>query len=574
MPFISVSDEVAKKSFTSVENKFITKYLPVLEPLAVKVYMYSLYLYQNGQSAFTLFDLAESLHISEEQAKGYFEYLEEFELVSILSLAPFEVKILDAENVYGTPKKFKPEKYSDFTKSVQSVIKGRMISANEFREYFILLEEYGFEQNALIMIVNYCVNLKGDDIRFAYIKKVAKSFADEGVTTAKKVDEKLSAYTSSTPALIKLFNAAGIKRQPDIEDDRLYKKWTNELGFEDDAIIAATKLFKAKTVEKMDETLGELFKNRKFDVKEIEDYWNTKSSVYSLALEIAKNLGVYMQNSAPYVENYVGVWCNYGYSFECLKTLSVYCFRNGKNSFEDMNSFIQQLYNEGIVADTSVEGYINDRLAEDKVLKQILTTCGLARKVIAWDRDMLARWRRWSFNDEMLFEAAKLSTGKSNPIAYMNGILSSWKSENIFSKDKINLQFAPSASKPITTAARNERAEIERHYYELRHAAEARAEKALSLATSDKIYADIRKELNELSIKLAFAEIRDKKLAEELERKIKQLEEKADARLKELNIDKADFTPRYSCTICNDTGYDKYGKTCECLDRFLKTLKN
>ena len=48
MPFITVSDEVAKKSFTQVENKFITKYLPVLEPLSVKVYLYSLYIYQCG----------------------------------------------------------------------------------------------------------------------------------------------------------------------------------------------------------------------------------------------------------------------------------------------------------------------------------------------------------------------------------------------------------------------------------------------------------------------------------------------------------------------------------------------
>ena len=48
MPLISVSDELLKKSFTSVENKFITKYLPVLEPNAVKVYLIALHAYQNG----------------------------------------------------------------------------------------------------------------------------------------------------------------------------------------------------------------------------------------------------------------------------------------------------------------------------------------------------------------------------------------------------------------------------------------------------------------------------------------------------------------------------------------------
>lgn len=571
MPFISVSDEVAKKSFTSVENKFITKYLPVLEPISVKVYLYSLYLYQCGQTSFTLSDLANSLQITEDAAKEYFKYLEELELVSITSLAPFEVKILDADNIYGTPKKFKPEKYADFNKSVQNVIKGRMILPSEYRDYDCLLEDYGFEQNALIMIINYCVNLKGDDIRYAYIKKVAKSFADEGITTAKKVDEKLSAYTSSTTALIKLFNSAGIKKQPDIDDDRLYKKWIN-LGFEDGAITAAAKSFKAKTVEKIDLAIDELYKNRKFDVKEIEDYCNTKNSVLSLTFEIAKNLGVYMQNPAPYVENYVNVWCNYGFTFDSLKTISVYCFKNGKNSFEDMNTFVQKLYDEGIVADISVDGYIKEKAEDDKIIKEILSVCGLTRKIIEWDRQSLTRWRSWNFTDEMLIEAAKLSSGKSNPMAYMNGILSAWKTEGIFSADKITTQ-TPTTVKTAAPASRDGRAEIERHYYELRHAAEERAEKALAKATADSVYNGIRKELNELAIKLAFAEIRDKNLAKELSESIEKLETKADKRLKELNIDKSEFTPRYSCPICNDTGYDKFGNPCECMDKLIKSMK-
>ena len=267
MALISVSDELAKKSFTNVENKFITKYMPVLEPIAVKVYLYALYVYQSGLNSASHEDMAKALNISEDELKNYFEYLEEFELVSILSVSPLEVKILDAENVYGTPKKFKPEKYADFTKIVQNTIKGRMISTNEFREYFLLLEDYGFEQNALIMIINYCVNLKGDSIRFQYIKKVAKSFAEEGAVTAKKVDEKLSAYTSSTPALINIFRAAGINKQPDIDDDRLYKKWTAELGFEENAIAAAAKAFKVKNTDKLDSVIMELYKNKKFDVK-------------------------------------------------------------------------------------------------------------------------------------------------------------------------------------------------------------------------------------------------------------------------------------------------------------------
>lgn len=571
MPLISVSDELSKKSFTSVENKFITKYMPVLEPMAVKVYLFALYIYQNGLTSYTLEDFAREINLTETEVRSYFEYLEEFELVSLLSEYPFEVKILDADNVFGSPKKLKPEKYADFSKNVQNVIKGRMISTNEYREYFLLLEEYGFEQNALIMIINYCVNLKGDNIRLQYIKKVAKSFAEDGAVTAKKVDEKLSAYTSSTPALIRIFGAMGLKKQPDIDDDKLYKKWVNELGFEEPAIIAAAKLFKAKTTEKLDGVLTELYKNKKFDAKEIESYAENKTSIYNATLSIARELGVYIQTAAPYIENYVNVWCDYGYSFETLNKLAAYCFRNNKKSFEDMNDFIKTLYSDGTVTDDLVDGYLKKLDENDAFIRKLLSYCGLTRKLILWDRENLARWRGWNFSDEMLIEAAKLSAGKSNPVAYMNGILSAWKAEGIYSPDKLTPSPAPVNKQ--TTDSRADKAEIERHFYDLRHLAEDKAERALNRAVADPVYGKIHKEINELSIQYAFAQLKDQSEAEKLSAKIGELEKAGDERLKTLGMNKEDFVPKYSCTKCNDTGYDEHGRPCECMKKFINGLK-
>ena len=37
----------------------------------------------------------------------------------------------------------------------------------------------------------------------------------------------------------------------------------------------------------------------------------------------------------------------------------------------------------------------------------------------------------------MIEKAVSLSTGKSNPFAYVNAILSDWKNDGIFSPDKI-----------------------------------------------------------------------------------------------------------------------------------------
>lgn len=436
MAFISIAEELTSRSVTSVENKFIKKYLPELEPVAVKIYLFSLYLAQSGQSAYTLADFSEKLNIPEDKLKDYFEYLDEFELISITSYSPFEIKILDCENFYGKPKKLHPEKYEGLYEEIQAIVTGRMISQDEFREYLILLEEYGLERNALILVVNYCVNLRGADIRGAYIKKVAKNFCEDGDVTAEKVEERLSSYTLSTASLLKIFAACSIKRRPEFEDGELYKKWLSA-GFSEDAVCCAAKSFKIKSTEKLDAVLDELAKNRKFDPKEIDDYKKSKDSLYSGVKEIAKSLGVYMSDSTAYVENYVSVWVDYGFSIDTLKKIAVYCFISGRNTFGLMHDFIEGLYKDAYVDDASVTKLLGDLEEDNKFIKSIHTACGFTREIKPYDRQSLARWREWGFSDEMILKAAELSAGKNNPVAAMNYLLAQWKNSGVYTVGQI-----------------------------------------------------------------------------------------------------------------------------------------
>ncbi|MCM1546265.1 MAG: DnaD domain protein [Clostridiales bacterium] len=436
MAFISVAEELTKRSATSVENKFITKYLAELDPVAVKVYLYALFLSQSGQSELTVEDFSEKLNLDGDRTREYFEYLDEMELIAITSKIPFEIKILDCENYYGKPKKLHPEKYEGLYEEIQAIISGRMVSQNEFREYLILLEDYNFERNAVVMIVNYCVNLKGNDIGGAYIKKVAKNFAADGITSAKQIEEKLSSYTACTSSLLKLFSACSIKRKPEVEDGELLNKWLAH-GFSEDAIICAAKGFKAKTMEKLDAVIDELNKNSKFDPKEIDDYRKEKTSLYETAIAVAKSLSVYMPDPTPYVENYVGVWCGYGLSCDALKKIANYCFLSGRNSFDLMNDFVENLYRDAFIDDDSVNNLLLQLAEDDKFIKSVHQSCGLTRKIIPYDRQALSRWRDWGFNEAMILKAAELSAGKNNPMAAVNYLLSTWKNGGIYTVEQI-----------------------------------------------------------------------------------------------------------------------------------------
>ena len=436
MAFISVADELKRKGATSVENKFISKYLPELEPVAVKVYLFALYLAQTEQGRYTIDDFSQKLNIPEDKLIEYFEYLSEWELISIVSHAPLEIKILDCENIYGKPKKLHPEKFEGLYEEIQSIISERMITQDEFREYLIFLEEYGVERNALIMIINYCVNLKGSDIRSAYVKKVIKNFCDDGNTTVLKVEERLSTYTLSTAALLKIFSLCSIKRSPEVEDGELYKKWLS-LGFTENAIYCAAKSFKCKSIEKLDAVIEELANNRKFDEKEIADYKKNKDSLYSNVKEIAKTLGVYISDATPYVERYYSVWVDYGFSVDALKAVAAHCFVSGRNSFDLMNDFVEQLYKDAYVDDESIMKLLNELGEDNRFIKSIHSACGYTREIKPYDRQSLARWREWGFSDAMILKAAEKSAGKNNPVAAMNYLLAQWKNNGVYTVEQI-----------------------------------------------------------------------------------------------------------------------------------------
>lgn len=462
MAFISVAEELTKRTTTAVENKFIIKYLAELEPMAVKAYLYALYLVQNGQTACTLGDLAVKLNISEDDAKGYFEYLSEFELVAITSYSPFEIKILDCDNSSGRPKRLNPEKYAGLYEELQDILSGRMISQSEFREYLILLEDYGFERNALIMIITYCVNLKGNDIGAAYIKKVAKSFSEDGATSARQVEEKLAFFTASKVALKRLYEECGsTKTVASGEDSAYYSKWVKS-GYDLDRIICVIKCFKAKKFSVIDGIIEELSKNNIFEEQDILAYSEEKRELQQITKTVGKSLGVYISDAAPYIGHYVSKWKEYGYSQSSLKVIADYCFTCGKNNFGSMDNFVTKLFEEAIIDNDSVLNAISNLTDDDAFLKNVLSACGIESNVKASDRQALIRWRSWGFGDEMILKAAELSYGKGNPLTHMNNLFSYWKASGIFSIDKITDKKDKSYNK---TSARERDMEVYRKLY-------------------------------------------------------------------------------------------------------------
>ena len=571
MAFCSFSKDCDDNSYTLVENKFITKYLPEAEGFAVKVYLYGLYLCEHGGSEFSLASMAEVLKSTEDKIKEAFMFWEDYDLVQIIAKEPFTVQYLPVRSAVGRPKKVRYEQYADFNKELQRKMQkvGKFVSPNDYVKYMRFLEEHTLQPQALLLIAEYCINKHGESVAPLHIFNKAKKLISNGISTYEQVEKELSNYKKYENDLIAVFNAMSIYlRTPNESDYVLYNKWVETLGFKKNAVIMAASKLKRGTMNSLDLTLDELSEKGKLTAKEVDEYLTNREAFAKLTFRLGRKLGVKVQNPAPYIDEYVEKWCNYGFDENSLLDLAFFCLKTERGSFEDMSELVQKLFNEGVVTPDSVKEFLKGKNGELKLFAKIQDICGSIRKN-ATNLSLISTWKEWNFNDEMILEAAKRSATSANPIAYMNKILSDWKRQEVY--EVKNIPDAPTVEKaakggyvnPVIEAV-NAKTDRERYYALLREKAQAKAEKYLKKANGNNRFKEITAALSKMELALAKAEVFEpKKLPKLMEEKSSLLHERK-VILAGIGIDEAQLIPQFCCEKCSDTGFLPSGVACNC----------
>ena len=258
-------------TFTLVDNLFINEHLPYCDEKQIKVYLYGLYLCSNPSKTNTVEELCARLDMTESEILSAYGYFEDMGLVQILSKQPLEVQYLSLKRSMQTPKKYKSEKWNDFNAHLQQLFPERMLTPNEYNEYYMFLDESKLEQDAMLMIVQYCINLKGMSVRYPYILTVARNWVADGVRTVSDVEDKLNEYDKQSEQMQKVLASLNRKGGADLEEKQMLLKWTRSWGYELDAILTASKTLKgSKNFKKLDQKLDEFYRMSIFTAEEKE----------------------------------------------------------------------------------------------------------------------------------------------------------------------------------------------------------------------------------------------------------------------------------------------------------------
>ena len=138
MAFCDKEKQLIDSGVTVIDNKFILNFLPDAPDKCVAVYLVGLTLTESGGADNSCETIARKTNLSQEEVMAAFLYWEELGLVHITADNPPKILYLSMRDSVST-KKIKASKYTKFNKDMQSAIEGRMLTPNEFNEYYTFL---------------------------------------------------------------------------------------------------------------------------------------------------------------------------------------------------------------------------------------------------------------------------------------------------------------------------------------------------------------------------------------------------------------------------------------------------
>lgn len=453
MSFCKFSPSQTVQNKTIVDNTFINEYLPSAPDMCVKVYLLGLSMCSVADEPNnTLTYFAKTLKISEDDVVSVFRYWEGLGLVQILNISPIEVRYLPVVSNAKNIKKYKVDKYASFNITVQELFENRLVLPNEFAEFYNLIENKHMEEDALLAIIKYCVDNKGFNLSPNYCIVVAKNWLGQGIHTLAEVNAKIAELGFVDENVNLLLSAMGSKRKPQLEDKELLKKWTADYNFNLNVIVYVCKSMRAKkrflNIDVLDEILTKYFTLKLLTIEEIENYQNQLDNMVAIAKTVNQQLGLKYDDLTKEIDTYILPWLNMGFDLETLKTVAGNCYLSSIRTLNGFDGIVKKLYKLGITNVAAYNQYLSNNFAVDEKIKAVLLALNLNRNIIAMDRNFYRTWtENWGFSDKIILHGASLSSGKTNPLQYLNTVLADWHTRGVKEEEILAQQAtAPNAN--------------------------------------------------------------------------------------------------------------------------------
>ncbi len=230
-------DLYAMFDMTPVQNQFILEYLPGAKGDYVKIYLYGLLCCYHPRKEMDISSMSRELGLTEDVIHAAFRYWERRGIVRRISDNPPAWQYINITQVSmgGDPG---PDKdYVRFSRDLESSMEDiRDLHGNEIAACYEWKEDMGLTTETIILLLRYMARTRGKSFRIRDAEKMAVMLADEKATTAEDAELVLGRDEAMTAGLRRVLRKLGMRFNPSDANLKLYRKWTEEWHFSQDAI--------------------------------------------------------------------------------------------------------------------------------------------------------------------------------------------------------------------------------------------------------------------------------------------------------------------------------------------------
>ena len=224
-----------------------------MNPVHLKIYLYSLYLCTLGEIEFNVEEVARKLSVSRRDINDCFDFLEKNRLINVEDGSMEElisyyrtnrketIKSVKKESKVNITDSFTDVEFSAQIKFIETILE-KPLNQNEYIEIFDLIKNQGVPYEVFLAATQYSVSKSKRNI--SYISKVAINYKELGLTSYESCEnywkndfkEPCDEKTSRLEELKKIFRLDRDFYAPELE---YIEKWCFELGKTDEEIKTA-----------------------------------------------------------------------------------------------------------------------------------------------------------------------------------------------------------------------------------------------------------------------------------------------------------------------------------------------
>lgn len=337
-----LSREAALMQSTPVNNIFISEYMRGAPDGFVSVYLYALMCCTTPQ---LYSDIGEALGMEHSEVDRALNYWQAKGLIELVEGDERTVRFLSFSLDAPAPTR----ENSEFVIAVQKLLNGRALTSGELSRIYDWLDIFKMDEACALMLIRYCVELKGSRVSVAYMDAVAKTWTAANVLDAAAAEAYISDCNELSGGAQAILRRWRKGRRPTEDELALYKQWL-AWGFDAETISAAcTEMTGADnpSFKYLNSILESFRMSGAHDPAAVRELMKKRDEAGELARLIFARAGIKRAPSLKEVEQ-IQQFTDVRHMGAELLLYAAECSRDAAQPFSRFRKFIDDWYDAGV----------------------------------------------------------------------------------------------------------------------------------------------------------------------------------------------------------------------------------